>query len=125
MQAKRKRKAPAFASGGARWWQRLDPSLTSSNRARHYICCNLLAIYFRHSKLQLGLFTLAWTPGVFMVRERKARKPVTREISNSSAGATVVGLILAAMLQWAAVLAVCPIVHELIHHDAHDEHHDC
>jgi len=58
-----------------------------------------------------------------MVRKRKARKPVTREISNLSAGATV--LFLAAMLQWAAVLAVCPSVHELIHHDADDEHHDC
>lgn len=60
-----------------------------------------------------------------MVRERKARKPVTREISNPSAGATVVALFLAAMLQWAALLAVCPSVHELIHHDADDEHHDC
>ena len=60
-----------------------------------------------------------------MVRERKARKPVAREISNRSAGATVVALFLAAMLQWAAVLAVCPSVHELIHHDADDEHHDC
>jgi hypothetical protein len=60
-----------------------------------------------------------------MVRERKARKPPTREMSNPSAGATVVALFLAAMLQWAAVLAVCPSVHELIHHDADDEHHDC
>ena len=60
-----------------------------------------------------------------MVRERKARKPLTREISNHFAGATVVALFLAAMLQWAAVLAVCPSVHELIHHDADDEHHDC
>jgi hypothetical protein len=60
-----------------------------------------------------------------MIRERKAQKPLTREISNPSAGATVVALFLAAMLQWAAVLAVCPSVHELIHHDADDEHHDC
>jgi hypothetical protein len=60
-----------------------------------------------------------------MVRERKARKPVTREISDPSAGTTVVALFLAAMLQWAAVLAVCPSVHELIHRDADDEHHDC
>jgi hypothetical protein len=29
------------------------------------------------------------------------------------------------MLQWAALLTVCPAVHELIHHDADDEHHDC
>jgi hypothetical protein len=50
-----------------------------------------------------------------MVRERKARKPPTREMSNPSAGATVVALF----------LAVCPSVHELIHHDADDEHHDC
>jgi hypothetical protein len=60
-----------------------------------------------------------------MDRDRNAQKPVTREISNASAGATIVSLFLAAMLQWAAVLAVCPSVHELIHHDADDEHHDC
>jgi hypothetical protein len=29
------------------------------------------------------------------------------------------------MLQWATVLVVCPSLHELIHHDADDEHHDC
>ena len=29
------------------------------------------------------------------------------------------------MLQWAVVLVVCPNLHELIHHDADDEHHDC
>jgi hypothetical protein len=58
-----------------------------------------------------------------MARERKARKPVTREISNPSASA--LALFLAAMLQWAAVLAACPSLHELIHHDADDEHHDC
>jgi hypothetical protein len=60
-----------------------------------------------------------------MVQEPKARKPVTREISNPSAGATVVTLFLITMLQWATVLAVCPSLHELIHHDADDEHHDC
>jgi hypothetical protein len=37
----------------------------------------------------------------------------------------IVSLFLAAMLQWATVLAVCPSLHELIHHDADDEHHDC
>jgi hypothetical protein len=37
----------------------------------------------------------------------------------------MISLFLALMLQWAAVLAVCPSVHELIHHDADDEHHDC
>src|ERR1700736_5853494 len=60
-----------------------------------------------------------------MERERKVQKPVTREIFKSSPGGAVVALFLAAMLQWAAVLAVCPSVHELIHHDADDEHHDC
>jgi hypothetical protein len=40
-------------------------------------------------------------------------------------GASIVALFLAAMLQWAALLAVCPTLHELIHHDADDEHHDC
>jgi hypothetical protein len=29
------------------------------------------------------------------------------------------------MLHWAVILAVCPELHELIHHDAADEHHDC
>jgi hypothetical protein len=29
------------------------------------------------------------------------------------------------MLYWAMILAVCPELHELIHHDADDEHHDC
>ena len=29
------------------------------------------------------------------------------------------------MLQWATLLAACPSLHELIHHDADDEHHDC
>lgn len=55
----------------------------------------------------------------------KTRKPVTRKNSNAFPGATIVTLFLAAMLQWAAVLAVCPSVHEMIHHDADDEHHDC
>ncbi len=55
----------------------------------------------------------------------KTRKPVSRKIANTSPGATIVALFLAAMLQWAAVLAVCPSVHEMIHHDADDEHHDC
>jgi hypothetical protein len=40
-------------------------------------------------------------------------------------GASMVALFVAAMLQWAALLAVCPALHELIHHDADDEHHDC
>jgi hypothetical protein len=46
---------------------------------------------------------------------------------NSAAGTSlkIVSLFLAAMLQWATVLAVCPSLHELIHHDADDEHHDC
>jgi hypothetical protein len=46
---------------------------------------------------------------------------------NSVAGTArkMVSLFLAAMLQWATVLAVCPSLHELIHHDADDEHHDC
>jgi hypothetical protein len=45
--------------------------------------------------------------------------------SKASVGASMVALFLAAMLQWAALLAVCPTLHELIHHDADDEHHDC
>lgn len=37
----------------------------------------------------------------------------------------MVALFLAAMLEWAALLAACPTLHELIHHDADDGHHDC
>ena len=47
------------------------------------------------------------------------------EKNQASMGASMVALFLAAMLQWAALLAVCPTLHELIHHDADDEHHDC
>jgi hypothetical protein len=60
-----------------------------------------------------------------MDRDRKAQKPATQEISIASAGPRIVSLFLIAMLQWATALAVCPSVHELIHHDADDEHHDC
>ena len=91
-----------------------------SGRAK-FVAINLQYVFGTLTSARL-VYT-ALDLGVFMVRKRKARKPVTREISNFSAGATV--LFLAAMLQWAAVLAVCPSVHELIHHDADDEHHDC
>ena len=37
----------------------------------------------------------------------------------------IVSLLLVATVQWATVLVVCPSLHELIHHDADDEHHDC
>lgn len=62
---------------------------------------------------------------VFMDRERKKQLPVIREDSNASKGSMAAALFLAAMLQWAGVLAVYPRVHELIHHDADNEHHDC
>ncbi|MBV9299524.1 MAG: hypothetical protein JO066_11150 [Verrucomicrobia bacterium] len=60
-----------------------------------------------------------------MNRGRKSQKPVTSGIPKIFPGAMVIALFLAAMLQWAAVLAACPSMHELIHHDADDEHHDC
>jgi hypothetical protein len=60
-----------------------------------------------------------------MDRNRKAKQPGTREISAASAVTKIVSLFLVAMLQWATVLVVCPSLHELIHHDADDEHHDC
>jgi hypothetical protein len=60
-----------------------------------------------------------------MERDRKAQHPLNCAIFDASTGPTVVALFLAAMLQWATVLAVCPSLHELIHHDADDEHHDC
>jgi len=92
---------------------------------RRKLCCNLLAIWLLHFKLRPATVHTGYNSGVFMDRDRNVHKPVTRENSNTSIGATVVALFLAAMLQWATVLAVCPSVHELIHHDADDEHHDC
>jgi hypothetical protein len=53
------------------------------------------------------------------------QRPGTRVNSVGSAAQQIVSLLLVAMLQWATVLAVCPGLHELIHHDADDEHHDC
>jgi hypothetical protein len=55
----------------------------------------------------------------------RAQKPFRRKPSAISAEAAVAAIFLAAMLQWAAVLAVCPSLHELIHHDSDDEHHNC
>jgi hypothetical protein len=49
----------------------------------------------------------------------------TQENSVACTAPKIVSLFLVAMLQWATVLAVCPSLHELIHHDADDEHHDC
>jgi hypothetical protein len=60
-----------------------------------------------------------------MNRKPKAEHPGAGENSAASVGTQLVSLFLAAMLQWATVLVVCPSLHELIHHDADDEHHDC
>jgi hypothetical protein len=49
----------------------------------------------------------------------------TQEHSVACSTPKIVSLFLVAMLQWATVLGVCPSLHELIHHDADDEHHDC
>ncbi len=49
-----------------------------------------------------------------MDRDRIAQRPGSREAAKASPGSTVISLFLAAMLQWAAVLGVCPSVHELI-----------
>jgi hypothetical protein len=61
----------------------------------------------------------------FMERKQKAKQPGARENTAAGLGTKIVPLFLAAMLQWAAVLVVCPSLHELVHHDADDEHHDC
>jgi hypothetical protein len=53
------------------------------------------------------------------------QRPGTQENSVACTSPKIVSLFLVAMLQWATVLAVCPSLHELIHHDADDEHHDC
>jgi hypothetical protein len=59
-----------------------------------------------------------------MYRKANARRSGFRE-SPDSGSRKIVSLFLIAMLHWAAVLAACPGLHELIHHDANDEHHDC
>src|SRR5271165_4241600 len=60
-----------------------------------------------------------------MDQKRKAKHPGARENFGACAAPKIVSLLLVAMLQWATVLVVCPSLHELIHHDADDEHHDC
>jgi hypothetical protein len=61
----------------------------------------------------------------FMDRKPKAKQLCVRERTPASVASQIISLFLAAMLQWATVLAVCPSLHELIHHDADDAHHDC
>ena len=60
-----------------------------------------------------------------MDRKRKTQQPGMRENSRACAAPKIVALLLVAMLQWGTVLVVCPSLHELVHHDADDEHHDC
>src|SRR5271165_5284401 len=60
-----------------------------------------------------------------MDQKRKAKHPGARENFGACAAPKIVSLLLVAMLQWATALVVCPSLHELIHHDADDEHHDC
>jgi hypothetical protein len=55
----------------------------------------------------------------------KAHQPGTREQIAGFFAPRIVSVLLVAMLHWASVLAVCPSLHELVHHDADDEHHDC
>jgi hypothetical protein len=59
------------------------------------------------------------------IRCAPRQRPGLGENSVAGTAPKIVSLFLAAMLQWATVLAVCPSLHELIHHDADDEHHDC
>jgi len=58
-------------------------------------------------------------------RRRSVKQPNYRENFPACIPPKIVSLLLVAMLQWATVLVVCPSLHELIHHDADDEHHDC
>jgi hypothetical protein len=60
-----------------------------------------------------------------MDRKPKAEQLGAGENSAASVATQIVSLFLAAMLQWTTVLVVCPSLHELIHHDADDEYHDC
>src|SRR5580704_15737958 len=82
-------------------------------------------------------FLPAIVSGIFLL-QMQARKSIVKAASHiwctprqrpsnreDSIAFTIASLFLVAMLQWATVLAVCPSLHELIHHDADDEHHDC
>ena len=60
-----------------------------------------------------------------MDRIPKAKQPGVREHTPASIGQQISSLFLAGMLQWASVLVVDPSLHELIHHDVDDEHHEC
>ena len=55
----------------------------------------------------------------------KSRTKFQLESAFASRGFKLICLLSLAMLHWAIILAVCPELHELIHHDADDEHHDC
>jgi hypothetical protein len=50
----------------------------------------------------------------FMDRKPKAEQPGAGENSAASVGTQIVSLFVAAMLQWATVLIICPSLHELI-----------
>src|SRR5277367_6757638 len=60
-----------------------------------------------------------------MDRKPKAKQLGLRELTPACVGPQIISLFLGAMLQWATVLVVCPSLHDLVHHDADDEHHDC
>jgi hypothetical protein len=70
--------------------------------------CNIFADLYTPALLVCAVRNL----GFFMVRAPKARKTVTREVSNTFPGATVAAPFLVAMLQGAAALAVGPSVHK-------------
>jgi hypothetical protein len=55
----------------------------------------------------------------------KSRTRSQPDVPVASPGYKLISLLTLAMLHWAMILAVCPELHELIHHDADDEHHDC
>jgi len=55
----------------------------------------------------------------------KSRTEFQLESVFVSRGFKLICLLSLAMLHWAMILAVCPELHELIHHDADDEHHEC
>ena len=60
-----------------------------------------------------------------MDRKPKAKQLGVQELTPAFVGPQIISLFLGAMLQWATFLVVCPSLHEFIHHDADDEHHDC
>jgi hypothetical protein len=62
---------------------------------------------------------------MFLRVSNKSRTRSEPEIPVVSRGFKLICLLSLAALHWAMILAVCPALHELIHREAANQHHDC